>query len=155
MREPPIASRPHIPGYGVPTTKRGLLDWSFAVQRLEGSRHYWLATTSPGGKPHVSAVWGAWVQGALYFGGGPDVRWSKNLRDDPRIAVHLEPGDQVVIIEGSAERTGDEEDSEVLAVQEAYEQKYGMRHPPPFWRVRPAVAFGWTDFSKDPTRWNF
>ena len=155
MPESPVASRPYIPGYGVPTSKKGLLDWSFAVERLEESRHYWLATTSPGGKPHVSAVWGVWVDGALYFGGGPDVRWSKNLRAGPQIVVHLEPGDQVVIIEGSAERTADEEDSEVLAVQEAYEKKYGMRHPAPFWRVRPVLAFGWTDFSKDPTRWNF
>jgi len=99
MSEPPIASRPHIPGYGVPRNKKGLLDWSFAVERLEESKHYWLATTSAGGKPHVSAVWGVWIDGALYFGGGPDVRWVKDLRADPRIVVHLEPADQVFIIE--------------------------------------------------------
>jgi nitroimidazol reductase NimA-like FMN-containing flavoprotein (pyridoxamine 5'-phosphate oxidase superfamily) len=155
MGEPPIASRPHIPGYGIPRTEKGLLDWSFAVERLERSKHYWLATTSPGHKPHVTAVWGAWVDGALYFGGGPEVRWAKNLRSDPRIVVHLEPADQVIIIEGSAEVTTDEGEAEVLAVQDAYEEKYDLRHPPPFWRVRPVLAFGWTDLSKDATRWTF
>ena len=61
----------------------------------------------------------------------------------------------MVIIEGLAELTADEGDPEVLAVQDAYEEKYDMRHPAPFWRVRPVLGFGWTDFSKDPTRWSF
>jgi hypothetical protein len=155
MDEPPRTSRPHIPGYGLPEDEDGLLDWTYAEERLRESRHYWLATVSPGGKPHVTAVWGVWVDGAAYFGGGPEVRWAKNLRANPRIVVHLEPGDRVVMIEGDAQLTGGEGDPEVLAVQDAYQEKYDMRHPAPFWRVRPEIAFGWTDFTKDATRWEF
>lgn len=154
MKEP-VASRPHIPGYGIPESTKGLLDWRLAEERLEASMHYWLATTSPGGKPHVNAIWGVWVAGAFYCGGGPDVRWAKNLEADPRIVIHLEPGDKVVVVEGRAERTAGEGDPEVVAVQKAYKSKYKMDHPAPFWRVTPTLAFAWTDFGKDPTRWKF
>jgi hypothetical protein len=155
MSDGPVASRPHIPGYGLSKSAKGLLGWEVAVERLEASMHYWLATTSPGGKPHVNAIWGVWVDGALYFGGGPDVRWARNLRADPRIVVHLEPADQVVIVEGTAQRTAGEGDAEVLSVQKAYKAKYELDHPAPFWRVTPKLAFAWTDFTKDATRWKF
>jgi hypothetical protein len=117
--------------------------------------HYWFATTSPGGKPHVNAIWGVWVNHALYSGGGPDVRWAKNLQTDPRIAVHLEDGKEVVIVEGIAKRTSAEDDEEVLAVKAAYREKYDFDHPAPFWRITPTLAFAWTDFGKDATRFRF
>ncbi len=151
----PVASRPHIPDYGIPRSKEGLLRWEQVEERLAASMHYWFATTSPGGKPHVNAIWGVWVIGALYSGGGPQVRWFRNLEADPRIAVHLEDGKEVVIVEGRAERTSAEDDEEVTAVKAAYKDKYDLDHPAPFWRITPTLAFAWTDFGKDATRFRF
>lgn len=151
----PVASRPHIPGYGLPETNEGLMEWGQVEARLEASKHYWFATTSPGGKPHVNAIWGVWVNGALYAGGGPDVRWAKNLQAEPRIAVHLEDGEKVVIVEGRAERTSADDDDEVVAVKAAYQNKYDFDHPAPFWRITPERAFSWTRFDKDATRFTF
>ncbi len=61
----PIASRPHMPGYGVVGAEEGsgLLPWSWARSRLEHSRNYWVATTWPDGRPHVMPVWGVWQDG--------------------------------------------------------------------------------------------
>ncbi|MEA2476419.1 MAG: hypothetical protein QOC87_618 [Actinomycetota bacterium] len=151
----PVASRPHIPGYGLPESEEGLMEWQQVEERLVSSKHYWFATTSPGGKPHVNAIWGVWVDGSLYSGGGPDVRWARNLVADPRVAVHLEDGERVVIVEGRAERTSEEDDAEVTAVKAAYKQKYDFDHPAPFWRVTPELAFSWTRFEKDATRFRF
>ncbi|HEV3472479.1 MAG TPA: pyridoxamine 5'-phosphate oxidase family protein [Actinomycetota bacterium] len=151
----PAASRPHIPGYGLPETDDGLMEWNDVEARLTESKHYWFATTSPGGKPHVNPIWGVWVNGMLYSGGGPDVRWAKNLDAEPRIAVHLEDGEEAVILEGRAERTSSEDDEEVIAVKAAYKAKYGFDHPAPFWRITPALAFAWTRFDKDATRFKF
>lgn len=151
----PVAKRPHIPGYGLPKSDEGLLQWDQVEPRLIESMHYWLATTCPGGKPHVNAIWGVWVNGSLYVGGGEQVRWAKNLRADPRIAVHLEDGKEVVIVEGRAERTSTEDDQEVTAVKAAYNEKYQLDHPAPFWRIEPKLAFSWTDFGKDATRFEF
>ena len=55
----------------------------------------------PIGAPHVIPIWGAWVDGRWYVEGGP-TRWQRNLRENPQMAIHLELGDEVVIVEGTA-----------------------------------------------------
>jgi hypothetical protein len=56
----PKASRPHMPGYGIVPADSGdgLLEWAWAVERLNRSRNYWIATARPDGRPHVAPVWG-------------------------------------------------------------------------------------------------
>ena len=151
----PEASRPHVPGYGIPTSAKGMLPWSHADARLKRSRHYWVATTSRDGRPHSVPVWGVWVDGAVCFGGGPDTRWSRNLKANPRVAVHLEKGDDVVILEGDIDRVEGPDDPLVARVQEAYKKKYEMPHPPPFWVLRPKVAFAWHKDLRTATRFHF
>src|SRR5262245_21909451 len=76
----PRASRPRMPeGYGVPAGDEGLLPWSFARERLESAPNYWIGSTGPDGRPHAMPVWGAWVEGALYFGTSPQTRTGRNL----------------------------------------------------------------------------
>ena len=146
-------SRPHIPGYGIPKTKKGLLPWSHVAARMDEARNYWIITSAADGQPHAVPTWGVWVDGALYFGGGPEVRWARNLRANPAAAAHLESGDDVVTIEGHVSRVEDESDPICRQVQDAYEAKYGMRHPAPFWVLEPARVFAWTDLGRDATRW--
>ena len=126
----PRASRPHIPGYGIPTTRKGMLSWDHAEERLGRSRHDWVATSSTDGRPHAVPVWGVWLEGALCFGGGPQTRWARNLFGNPAVSIHLEPGDDVVILEGTVERVSDPEDPLVERVRDAYDRKYETRHPP-------------------------
>jgi hypothetical protein len=151
----PAASRPHVPGYGIPKSTRGMLPWSHAEQRLARARHYWIATSSPDGRPHAVPVWGVWVDGAVCFGGGPDTRWSRNLRANAKVAVHLEKGDDVVILEGDIDRVENQEDPLVALVQDGYVKKYKMPHPPPFWVLRPRVAFAWDKDLRTATRFRF
>jgi len=63
--DPVSTGRPHIPGYGIPTHTEGLLPWSFALERLEKARNYWVATTRPDGRPHTVPVWGVLVDGVV------------------------------------------------------------------------------------------
>ena len=98
-------SRPSMPdGYGVPDTDEGLLDWSWAVERLESALNYWFATTRPDGRPHAMPAWAVWLDGGLYFEGSPLTRRARNLAANPAVVVHLESGDEVVILEGEARR---------------------------------------------------
>jgi hypothetical protein len=101
-------------------------------------------------------VWGIWVDGALCFG-GHGVRWEKNLAANPQVSVHLESGDEVVILEGSVTRVTDMNDPFVKKAEQAAKKKYGMGGSGPFWALRPRGAFGWTLKSqfKDATRWAF
>src|SRR3954468_22320223 len=99
----PISSRPLMPdGYGVPEHDEGLLEWSWAVERLTAARNYWFCTTRPDGRPHAMPAWAAWVNGTLYFDGSPETRRGRNLAQNASIGVHLESGDEVVILEGRA-----------------------------------------------------
>lgn len=151
----PRPSRPYIPGYGIPTNIEGTLPWSHVGERMERSRNYWVGTVRPDGRPHVVPVWGVWLDGTLYFGGGPDTRWSRNLAISPQVAVHLESGDDVVILEGSVERITDPDHPLVTRLDDAYEAKYHMRHGIPFWVLRPRIAFAWSKFPDNTTRWVF
>ena len=146
----PTASRPHMPGYVVPRSSKGLLPWSHVAKRLESAPHYWLATASRGGRPHARPVDGVVVDGVLYFSGG-EVRWVKNLRENPRVSVHLESADDVVIIDGRVEWV--ESPPELVNhINEVSRERHGW-NTAPAWGLKPEAVFAWTNLGKDATRW--
>src|SRR5687767_14484053 len=102
----PQTSRPYVPGYGIPDSQEGVLAWSHVTERLEKATNYWIGTVNAADEPtpHVVPVWGVWVEDTLYFGGGPQTRWSRNLDENPAVSVHLESGADVVILEGMVDR---------------------------------------------------
>jgi len=153
----PAAERPYIPGYGVPETGEGMLTWDFVTERMKKARNFWIATIGPNNRPHTRPVWGVWVDETAYFGGSPDVRWARNLAASPEVTVHLESGDEAVIIEGTVEKLTEENADPALLsrIDDAYEAKYNMRHGTPVYRVRPRVVFAWKEFPTTPTRWRF
>ena len=154
-------SRLKLPaGYRAASGDVALLEWSEVVERLEQAQTYWLATTRPDGTPHVTPIWGVWVDGALYFDGIPTAQWARNMAANPAIAVHLESGTEVVVIEGVGEDVATVTDQE-LATQiiQRWNDKYGSLAPDParsgIFRLRPSIARAWTRFPDDATRWQF
>jgi len=160
----PAADRPVMPeGYGIPDNNKGLLPWSFVEQQMEAARNYWIATANSNGRPAATPVWGAWVDGKLYFDGSPETRRGRNIAQNPQVVVHLESGDQVLILEGKA-HIYDSAPERVVAekVAAAYRAKYseaGYSPNPDQWdagglyEFEPEMAMGWTQFPKDVTRW--
>jgi hypothetical protein len=135
------------------------LPWSHVAERLERAHNYWIATVRPSGRPHVTPVWGVWVEGALYIDGPPVAQWAKNIARNPSISVHLESGEDVVILEGVVEDLVT--DAELGArIVTAWDGKYGRFHPQPatsgILRLRPRTARAWSDSTlEDGTRWDF
>jgi hypothetical protein len=150
----PQRSRPGFdPNYGISDADEGMLDWGWAEERLAGSRNYWIVTSSEGGAPSAAPVWGVWAEGAVYFGTSPRSRKGRNLARDPRVVVHLESGDEVVILHGEIEVSEVEE-----SVLDAYEAKYDHRPPTTsLFRLLPTFALAWleTDYPKTATRFDF
>lgn len=145
--------------YNFPTSQDALLPWSHALERLESARSYWLATTRPNGRPHVTPLWGAWVDGALYLDGLPTTQWARNLAKNPFASVHLESGEDVVILEGIVDdlKTSAELGARII---QAWDSKYGRLHPDPagsgVFRFRPQTGRGWsTSALTDGARWRF
>ena len=159
----PRPDRPHVPGYGIPASAGGMLTWSWAVEGLEAAIVYWLATTGADGAPHVIPIWGAWVGGRWYVEGGP-TRWQRNLRENPQLAIHIEIGDEVVIVEGTAtEHVAPPKPlaDAILAgyakykAAEDYEASADHWTEGGLWELRPVKAFAWSVFPDDMTRFRF
>src|SRR5438270_10744428 len=99
----PEATRPQAPGYGFPKSKKGLLPWSWAEQRLKKSHNYWITTVKPDGSPHTMVVWGLWQEGRFVFSTGSKSRKAQNLKHNPNCIVATENAAEAVIVEGVAE----------------------------------------------------
>ena len=160
----PTADRAALPpDYGGPGAGDDLLDWSHVDERLRTATVYWLATSGPGGIPRVRPVDGLWHEEVLYIGGAPTTRWARDLQANPRVAVHLDDGSDVVIVEGEAELLEHGVGPDLAAIlaglsNEKYPQ-YGMTPeeyagPGPY-AIRPRVALGWRAFPRDVTRFRF
>lgn len=157
----PIASRPHMPGYGIPADKKGLLPWSHVTERMTEAQNYWICTVSPDACPHATPVWGLWVDDRLYFGGGPQTRRSRNLAENPAVCIHLESGSDVIILHGQAEPLRAPDSSLTARLIEASAKKYGYKPKPEDYEApgiyvfRPRMVLAWKRFPKDATRWQF
>ena len=159
----PRADRPHVPGYGIPKTLKGTIPWLWARERLEPAIVYWLATTGADGAPHIIPIWGAWVRDRWYVEGGP-TRWQRNLRENPQMAIHIEIGEEVVIVEGTATELvapGPPLRDEILAGYAKYKAPKGYEASAEnwaqggLWELRPIKAFAWSTFPTDMTRYRF
>ncbi len=158
----PEPTRPDIPeGYGLtePTSAADFVPWSDVEQQLRTSRNYWICTSRPDGRPHAAPVWGVWISGRVYFSTSPASRKAKNIAANSRMVVHLESGEDAVIIEGTARNaTGREE---LAALDKEYEAKYKITvsgHPDSMiFAVEPHKVLAWRerDFNKRATRWIF
>ncbi|MGH2920483.1 MAG: pyridoxamine 5'-phosphate oxidase family protein [Gaiellaceae bacterium] len=157
----PTARRPGFhPGYGISKTDEGLLEWSWAEERLLASRNYWIGTTGRGGRPHAIPVWGLWFEGGVVFGTNRSSLKAKNLARDPRVVVHLESGDEVVILEGVVEEIA--EPSRLREIEDAYSAKYEFESDlsgegSVTYELRPQVALAWmeSDYPRTATRFEF
>jgi nitroimidazol reductase NimA-like FMN-containing flavoprotein (pyridoxamine 5'-phosphate oxidase superfamily) len=152
---------PHVPpGYGLKPRKE-YLPWSHAQERLERSRSYWICTSRPDGRPHSIPVWGFFLDDVLYFGTMRSSRKAKNLDKNPSVSIHLDSGDDVVILEGEV-REIPQSDKQVLSkLDAASKTKYKMplviEPGSVLYAVRPRVVLSWTerDFPNNATRWEF
>jgi hypothetical protein len=98
------------------------------------------------------------VHRAFYFGTGPRTRKGRNLAENPNVAVHLESGEDAVIVEGVAEVVIDPYPGLVERLFASSSAKYGMgsRDVEGSYVVRPRVVFAWSAGSpRTFTRWVF
>lgn len=164
----PMRDRPVVPdGYGVPDSDDGLLEWSAVEDRLRESLHYWMATRRASGKPHVVPRWGVWLDGRLWYDGAPDTVHVKNVNNDSSCVIHLEDGQQAVIVEGHSEPAPPPGSILGGRLSEAMSAKYGNHGyapGPDSWEgpdsgglrvFTPIKAMAWFEFPADVTRFVF
>jgi hypothetical protein len=162
----PQASRPHWPDalQNPPDATEGLKPWSWALERLEKSHNYWIATSRPEGRPHLMLVWGIWWQEAFWFSTGRRTRKAKNIAADAHCVIGTEKADEAVILEGVAQEITDR--AIWKPIVEIYNRKYGGDVGPLLetsnscvFRVAPQTAFAQDEHAENfvdaVTRWTF
>ncbi len=152
----PVRDRPQMPeGYGISKEETpDMRSWQSVEDQLTVSHNYWIGTTRPDGRPHAMPVWGLWLDGAFYFGTDPESIKGRNIAHQPYITMHLESGDDVVVVEGVAELMTDPD--EIKRYTDEYDAKYSVR-PEGGFVVRPKVVLAWgeKDFPTSATRFRF
>ena len=163
-KEPAAELEPQFSSDGATPTP-----WAVAREHLEKAAIYWLATVRPDGRPHVTPLLAAWLDGALYFCTGDGERKAKNLVQNSQCVITtgcnaMEGLD--VVVEGKAVKVSDEAKLQRLA--DMYASKYGWHFAvrdgafygegglAPVYEVTPTTAFGFgkgESFSQ--TRWRF
>lgn len=93
-------------------------------QRLRNDPIVWLTTVRPDGRPHIVPVWFFWDGETFLIFSQPNKQKLRNLRQNPNVMLALDgtnEGDDVVIVEGTAELLNDASLSMNLP---AFAQKY-------------------------------
>jgi len=137
-----------------------MVDWHFVIERLAAARNYWLGTISADGRPHTAPIWGVFVEDDLYLETSSDTRKARNLAQRSAVTVHVELGDEAVIVEGDAAEVRPEPPLGV-SLARAFAHKYdGYRPAADAWddgslyRVTPRTVFAWRDMPS-AARWRF
>jgi hypothetical protein len=156
----PLVMRPTVPAsYGFPTGPKGLLDWSWARERLTKSQNYVIVTVRPDGRPHAMGMHGLWWDDAYYFGTSADTRKAKNLETNSRCILVSEDFNELIIVEGVAENVGFKQLPAGLS--EASKKKYGWPIDPRMggtvYKVAPRVVFAFPlkQITTAVTKWVF
>lgn len=155
-----IKDRPKIPaGYGLPEGMEGTLEMSTVDALVAAAKNYWVCSASVDGKPHAIPVWGAYLDGVLYFHGGP--RTTRNLVANPQVSIHLEAVDKVVILEGRVSHKRNPDAAFSKALDDQFAEKYDWRPSGEgddpvgegMLMLAPDRIIAWTSFPADATRW--
>jgi hypothetical protein len=157
-----VVDRPQLPdGYMRDDVEPRFLPWEYVEQRMTEAINYWIATTRPNGRPHVSPIWGIWHDGRFWFDGSPETRRGKNIAQNPHITINLEDGMKAVILEGVVTDLAApslELRTELSGIYKAKYSEHGYSPEPETWETGIYVTdihtvLAWTEFGVDMTRW--
>ena len=158
----PKITRPKFPK-GYADKPASFLTWDWVAEQLTASKHYWLCSVRPNGRPHVVPRWCVYVDGKIYYDGSPETRHARNIESNPNISVHLESGSEAIILEGISAPAGKPSPELGKRLSQAY-RKYkelGYAPKPDSWDegglfvFTPRQCIAWSNFTQDPTKFVF
>lgn len=132
--------------------------WSDALDRLDGSGTYWLATVRPDGRPHLVPVPAVWVGGTVHFCAGPGTGKVRNLTHSPDCAISVGGDGLDLVVEGQAVQVTDEPALRAVAEAYASTSRHAVSSYPLASEARASRSTGWPVIpamrSKSLSRWS-
>lgn len=159
----PKISRPKLPK-GYADNPASYVDWEWVAEQMTDSKNYWLSSVRPDGRPHVVPRWGVFIDNKFYYDGSPETRHAQNIMRNPNVSLHLESGDQVVMMEGISKPAEKPTPEFANKLAEAIGNKYGedgYSPKPDQWDegglyiFTPRQCIAWTVFYENPTKFVF
>ncbi len=142
-------------------SERPGVEWPWVDDQLRAAGTYWVAAPAPGGaRPHPRPVWGVWLDDHLHLSvGSPTL--AGQLAPGTGVAVHLDSGTDVVIVEGDVVGPSGGPDA-VAAYDTKYDWSYDVAAYGAFTLIRPATVLAWRaggwagrDSFQTTSRWDF
>jgi hypothetical protein len=117
------------------------LPWAWAEERVAAAATYWV-TAGGVTLPHPRPLWGIWHGDRLLLSiGSPTL--AASLPVDAPVAVHLDSGTEVVIVEGVvADRAVVDADA-IAAYDRKYDWSYDVAAYGPLTAVAPRLVHAW------------
>jgi hypothetical protein len=161
MKTPKVTRPIFPPGYV--DKPSAYLTWEWVAAQLTESKHYWLCTVRPDGRPHVVPRWCVYLDGKIYYDGSPETRHARNIEKNPHGSLHLESGSEAIILEGTAAPGGKPSPELGRRLSQAYKKykEMGYSPKPNSWDegglfvFTPRQCIAWSNFTKDPTKFIF
>ncbi len=161
--DPIKITRPQFPN-GYVDQPVSYLTWDWVAAQLAESKHYWLCSVRPDGRPHVVPRWGVFLDGKIYYDGSPETRHSRNIDSNPNVSLHLENGMEAIILEGTSGPAGKPSPEFGNRLSQEYKRKYeglGYAPEPDSWDggglyvFAPRQCIAWSKFNENPTKFIF
>jgi hypothetical protein len=162
MTKPKI-DRPKLPR-GYADHPVSFVDWEWVAAQMTEAKIYWLCSVRPNGRPHVVPRWGAFIDNQFYYDGSPETRHARNIMENSQVALHLESGSQVVIMEGTSKPAEKPEPGFAKQLAKVIGDKYGDQGYSPnpdqwdeggLYVFTPQTCIAWTVFYENPTKFRF
>jgi len=159
----PKITRPKFPK-GYVDKPVSYVTWGWVAEQLTESKNYWLSSVRPNHRPHVVPRWGVFMDNKFYYDGSPETRHAQNIIANPNVSLHLESGDQAIILEGVSKPSGKPEREFANRLAAEYRRKYtqhGYSPEPTQWDegglyvFTPRQCLAWTVFFENPTKFTF
>ena len=86
-----------------PNDPKMWITWAHANNKLAREK-VWISTASRLGRPHAAPIWGIWKENRFYFETPPNSVKGRNLSSNQSLVVHVQDGNDTVILEGTTRR---------------------------------------------------
>jgi len=156
-------TRPKLPK-GYADNPISEVPWEHVETRLTESLNYWMCSVYPDNRPHVVPRWGVYLDGNFYYDGSPETRHARNIAKNSNVTLHLENGNDVVIMEGTSVPASKPDPELAQRLSASFKLKYesdGYAPEPSQWDdgglyiFTPRQCLAWTKFFENPTKFIF
>ena len=117
--KPVRAKNLSLPQYGLDQMVWDVVEEAVAAEVAGPGRAWFLTTLNPDGSPHTTGFGHTWLDGAIHFTTGPEIRKTRNLVADPRCSVAAPIEGFDVTFAGEASRVTDPEVVKTVATMYA------------------------------------